>query len=89
MHQASLGKVLGPRGSAASRHERAVQNHRDMAERLGLPWPEKGREVGAPSMQELYDSALYRAIRGGEWDKPNKINLSHGSRLVEAWNGHS
>eukprot|EP00971_Amphidinium_carterae_P187917 3730110-Amphidinium_carterae.1 len=56
MHQANLGRFLGPRGSAASRHEQEVQNHRDMAER-----------------QELYDSALFRACRDGEWEKLNKI----------------
>eukprot|EP00971_Amphidinium_carterae_P180829 3587008-Amphidinium_carterae.1 len=62
MHQASLGRFRGPHGSAATRHEREVENHRDIAMRLGLAWPEKGRKV----RQELFDSALYRTIRDGE-----------------------
>eukprot|EP00971_Amphidinium_carterae_P086956 1720575-Amphidinium_carterae.1 len=56
MHQASLGRFLGPRGSAAARQEREVE---DIALRLGLAWPEKGWKVGAPSRQELFDSALW------------------------------
>eukprot|EP00971_Amphidinium_carterae_P054897 1081963-Amphidinium_carterae.1 len=47
MHQASFGRFLGPRGSAAARHEREVETHRDVALRLGLAWLEKGRKVGA------------------------------------------
>eukprot|EP00971_Amphidinium_carterae_P268069 5318317-Amphidinium_carterae.1 len=43
MHQPSLGRFLGPCGSASARREREVE------ERLGLPCPEKGRKVVAPS----------------------------------------
>eukprot|EP00971_Amphidinium_carterae_P082528 1632165-Amphidinium_carterae.1 len=36
MHQASLGRFLGPRGSAAARHEREVET--TVTLRCGLVW---------------------------------------------------